>query len=222
MPRDAQSKYIPALRFRWLTPLYDAVVRLTTRERAFKSALIQNLNLADGTRVLDIGCGTGTLTLWIKRRQPGAAAFGLDGDRQALSIAIAKARAQSLDVRFTTGLSFSLPYSDGSFDCVVSSLFFHHLASNDKLRTAREILRVLKPGGELHVADWGRPSNAVLRAAFWLVQVLDGFANTQDNVEGKLPRLFADAGFDVISITREFDTSLGTIALLRASKPGGR
>jgi SAM-dependent methyltransferase len=218
MTQHGRSKYVPALRFHWLTPFYDTVVRITTRERTFKSALIQSLILANGSRVLDVGCGTGTLTLWIKQRHPTAVVTGLDGDSQALLIAANKARVQSLDVAFTCGLSFDLPYPDQSFDHVVSSLFFHHLSWCDKLRTAREIGRVLKPGGQLQVADWGRPSNALIRAGFFLVQVLDGFANTRDHVGGRLPLLFQEAGFESVSVCRQIDTLLGTITLVGARK----
>lgn len=219
MTHPNESPFVPALRFRWLTPLYDGVVRLTTRERAFKTTLIQQLDLTERSRVLDVGCGTGTLTLWTKQHQPGAVVTGLDGDEQTLEIAANKARSLSLDVRLCRGLSYDLPFPDGSFDCVVSSLFFHHLTWTDKLRTAREMYRVLQPGGEVHIADWGRPSNALMRAAFWLVQLLDGFANTRDHVAGNLPRVFKEVGFAAVSVTRQTDTPLGTIALIRGRKP---
>ena len=213
------AAFVPALRFRWLTPLYDSVVRMTTRERAFKTALIQQLDLAKESRVLDVGCGTGTLTLWLKQHQPDAAVTGLDGDPQTLAIAASKARSLSLDVRLSEGLSYDLPFPDESFDCVISSLFFHHLTWTDKLRTAREMSRVLRPGGAIHIADWGRPSNSLMRAAFFLVQLLDGFANTRDHVVGWLPRVLDEAGFEVVSVTRQIDTPLGTIALIRGRKP---
>lgn len=219
MIRSNDSTFVPALRFRWLTPLYDSVVRLTTRERVFKTALVQQLALATKSRVLDIGCGTGTLTLWVQQQHPDTAVTGLDGDPQTLAIAANKARVLSLDIQWSHGLSYNLPFPDGSFDCVISSLFFHHLTWADKLRTAREMSRVLRPGGEIHIADWGRPGNSLMRATFFLVQLLDGFANTGDHVAGNLPRVFDEAGFDAVSITRQIDTPLGTIALIRGRKP---
>jgi SAM-dependent methyltransferase len=103
----------------------------------------------------------------------------------------------------------------------VSSLFFHHLCWRDKERTARELYRVLRPGGELHVADWGYPTGPVMRAAFVTVQLLDGFANTQDNVQGKLIPLFQGAGFGNVAEARTFSTLVGTLALYRAVKPTG-
>lgn len=221
----AESRYVPALRFRWLTPAYDAVVRATTRERRFKSALIGQAQFQAGEQVLDLACGTGTLTLWIKQRHPGVDVRGMDGDSDILAIARRKARRAEVAVQFDQGLSFRLPYPDASFDKVLSSLFFHHLSWDDKQRTANELLRVLRPGGELHVADWGRATGPWMRTAFLIVQMLDGFANTQDNVDGRLIELFQGAGFAEVSQTATLSTLFGTLALYRAVRPkahGGR
>ena len=84
--------------------------------------------------------------------------------------------------------------------------------------TAAEVWRVLKPGGELHFADWGHPANALMRLLFVSVQVLDGFANTQDNVEGKLIPLLEEAGFSEVTQHQTFCTIYGTLALYRAAR----
>jgi ubiquinone/menaquinone biosynthesis C-methylase UbiE len=148
--------YVPALRLRWLTPAYDAVVRHTTREATFKAALLDQARLQDGQQVLDLACGTGTLTLAAMARAPGARVRGLDGDAQVLDIARRKARRAGVAIELDQALSHALPYADASFDRVLCSLFFHHLGTAAKQQTMHEIRRVLRPGGELHVADWGR------------------------------------------------------------------
>lgn len=216
MPDSNEGRYVPALGFRSLTPVYDAVVAMTTRERRFKRALIDQAALARGQRVLDLACGTGTLAIWIKQRHPDVDVTGIDGDPSILSIALRKAKRADVAIRFDQGLSYQLPYSDASFDRVFSSLFFHHLSSENKLRTAYEIHRVLHPGGELHVADWGRASGAVMRTAFVAIQLLDGFANTRDNVTGRLLDLFRSAGFGEVSSQKTLSTVFGTMALYRA------
>lgn len=211
--------YVPALRFRALTPAYDALVRLTTRERAFKPALVAQARISPGHRVLDLGCGTGTLALLVKRQQPDAEVTGIDGDPEILGIAKRKARRARADVSLDLGLSFELPYEDAHFDRVLTTLFFHHLSAEDKLRTAAELARVIKPGGELHVADWGRPANALLRLLHRPVQWLDGFANTQDNVEGRLMPMLESAGFTDLVEHRHFNTVLGTLRCFSAARP---
>jgi ubiquinone/menaquinone biosynthesis C-methylase UbiE len=218
MDDNSGSRYVPALRFRWLTPAYDVVVRATTRERTVKTALIGQASLAGGQRVLDLACGTGTLTIWMKQRCPEATVVGIDGDAGILAIAARKARVAHAAVQFDHGLSYRLPYPDGKFDRIVSSLFFHHLSWNDKLRTARELFRVMRPGGELHVADWGRATGPLMRAGFVAVQLLDGFRNTQDNVAGRLVEVFDSAQFAESAQTRTFSTAFGTLALYRAIK----
>lgn len=211
--------YVPALRFRWLTPFYDVIVGTTTRERTFKRALIEQARIETGHQVLDVGSGTGTLAIRVKQEHPFATVTGLDGDPAILAIATDKARRAGAAVRFDEGMSFELPYPSGTFDRVLSSLFFHHLDWESKQRTASELFRVLKPGGELHVADWGRPRNALMRGLFLSIQLLDGFRSTRDNVLGRLVELFEGAGLVEVAQQRTFNTVFGTLALYRAVKP---
>jgi ubiquinone/menaquinone biosynthesis C-methylase UbiE len=211
--------YVPALGYRWLTPLYDSAVRLTTRERLFKQALLDQASLAAGQEVLDLACGTGTLTIWARQREPRLRISGIDGDPAVLARARAKAQAVGLDIPFDQGLSTALPYADRRFDRVLSSLFFHHLGRDAKARSFREAWRVLKPGGQIHVADWGRAANPLMRAAYLGIQALDSFANTADNVQGLLPRLMQDAGFAGVAERKRFATMWGTLSLYRAVKP---
>lgn len=222
VPQESRSDFVPALGYRWLTPLYDSVVAATTREATFKRELVEQAHVAAGHRVLDLGCGTGTLAILIKGRQPSALVTGVDGDPAMLERATHKAASAGVSITFDHALSWSLPYADATFDRATSSLFFHHLTWDDKLRTAREALRVLKPGGELHVADWGRATNPAMRGLFLVVQTLDGFVTTRDNVAGRLPEVFAEAGFSDVAERRTFSTMLGSLALYRAVRPAWR
>jgi SAM-dependent methyltransferase len=219
MASATSPAYVPALGHTWLTGAYDRVVRLTTRERAFKRALIEQARIEPGHRVLDVGCGTGTLAIWLKQSEPRAVVTGLDGDPTILAVAERKAQSSAANVRFDRALSYALPYADGEFDRVVSSLVFHHLSPEHKRATTREILRVLRPGGELHVADWGLPENALMRGLFIFIQLLDGFRNTRENVSGRLPAIFSEAGFGPVERRAQFTTVFGTLALYAACKP---
>ena len=214
-----ERTYIPALRFDRLTAFYDPLIRWTLREATFKTRLIRQAHLEDRHRVLDLGCGTGTLTLMIKAAHPEAEVVGLDVDPKVLKRAEAKAKRQGLTIALDQGWSIDLPYPDGTFDRVLSSLFFHHLTREAKIRTFKEIVRVLKPGGELHVADFGKPQNIFLRVLFYAVQFLDGFETTTDNVRGVLPTLIAGGGFEAVERCDEMATPLGTIALYAARRP---
>lgn len=213
------ARYVPALRFRALTALYDPVVRVTTRESAFKRRLLAEARLAPGEQVLDLGCGTGTLAIAAKRAQPGAEITGIDGDPEVLRRAREKTASAAVEIRFAEGLSTDLPYSEHSFDVVLSTLFFHHLEPAAKRTTAREIVRVLRPGGRLLVADWGPPQDLPMRIAFLIVRSLDGFELTRENAEGALPKIFAEAGLVGAEQVGQLRTATGSMAFYRAAMP---
>ncbi|MGE0129203.1 MAG: class I SAM-dependent methyltransferase [Blastocatellales bacterium] len=216
--KTRDEHYIPALSYDWLTFLYDPVVRLTTREAAFKAALLSHARIQSGQHVLDLACGTATLTIAMKQAYPQATVVGIDGDPTILRRAQAKAQRAGVEVKFDEGLSYELPYTDASFDRVLSSLFFHHLTRENKLRTFAEVRRVLKPGGQFHVADWGAPHNALMKLASQGIVWLDG-ATTRDNFAGQLPEFIRQSGFEGIEETQNFNSLFGTIRLHKARKP---
>jgi SAM-dependent methyltransferase len=215
---ENRKEYIPALSYDWLTFLYDPLIRLTMREMAFKRHLIRACSIREGHRVLDLGCGTATLTLLIKKTHPGAEVRGLDGDERVLEIAWGKAERSGLEITLDRGMSYDLPYPDGSFDRVLSSLVFHHLTREKKKETFQEILRVLRPGGGLHVADWGKPQNMLMRLASLPLQLFDGVKTTSDNVKGLLPEMFKEAGFEEVKENAWYMTLFGTLSLYSAHK----
>ncbi|WP_336788488.1 class I SAM-dependent methyltransferase [Paenibacillus sp. MMO-177] len=215
---NKETDFIPALRFNWLTSLYDPILRWTMRESAFKNQLIRQIQVDPGQRILDLGCGTGTLTILLKQTYPKAEVTGIDIDPKVLQIAERKAENMGMDITFNQGIAFELPYSNNSFDLIVTSLMFHHLTLENKLRTLHEIFRVLKPQGEIHIADWGKAQNGLMRVAFLPIQILDGFRTTTDNVNGLLLQLMTNAGFNETKETDRFMTIYGTLSLYRARK----
>src|ERR1700730_4727237 len=147
---DAERSYIPALGKRWLLPFYDPFLWLLGADKA-KQPLIEQAEIKGGLRVLDIGCGTGSLAILIKRMHPEAEVVGIDPDPSALAVAERKAKRARLSVEFDRGFADHMPYADASFDRVFSSFMFHHLAADEKTATLGEIRRVLKTGGWLEL-----------------------------------------------------------------------
>jgi ubiquinone/menaquinone biosynthesis C-methylase UbiE len=150
--------YLPAAGHDWLLPLYDPFVKLLGGDRARKT-LLEQAALRPGHRVLDIGCGTGSLVVLIKHLHPDVDIIGLDPDPKALARARRKAEKAGVSIQFDQGFSDELPYQEATFDRVFSSFMFHHLEKDEKAKTLREIRRVLKGGGSFHMVDFGGPDS---------------------------------------------------------------
>lgn len=147
-----EREYIPGMGKHYLLPLYD-IAHHVFGLRPIHQQMITLAGLRDGHRVLDVGCGTGNLLRSTGKRHPNAELFGLDPDPKALVRARRKARRAGLTVRLDRGFAQELPYADGSFDRVLSSLMLHHLDSASKDELLAEVHRVLRPDGLLVLAD---------------------------------------------------------------------
>jgi SAM-dependent methyltransferase len=208
--------FVPALGVHWLTRLYDPFIALTLRERAVKQQLVEQARLAPGQVVLDFGCGTGTLALLMKRACPGARIVGIDIDPQVLEIARRKISRSGLDIELRQGLFGADTFPPASLDRIVSTLVLHHLTSEEKLAVLRAMRTALRPGGELHIADFGPPHTALMRLIGNLLGFVDGALRVGDNFSGRLPGLVAEAGFADVETVARRSTPFGTLAYLRA------
>jgi ubiquinone/menaquinone biosynthesis C-methylase UbiE len=208
------DEYIPALSYRFLTPFYDFIQKYIVRDVRYKTLLIQQADIQPGQHVLDLGCGTGTLAIMAKQAQPSAEVIGLDADPDMLKAARYKSAERKAHVKFDVGFTNELPYSDASFDRVMSSIMIHHLKTPDKEATAREVFRVLKPGGQLHIIDFGKPHT---RYGKLLGPLLHKFEEANDNVDGKLPGIFGAPGLKT-EIVGHFWTFFGDLAFLKGVK----
>jgi SAM-dependent methyltransferase len=211
-----ESRYVPAAGRGLLTRFYDPAMAVTMREGRWRPRLVESIagTLPHGGTVVDVGAGTGTLAIALGERRPDAEIVAVDGDPEALAIARAKPGAGG--IAWHTGLAGELPRGDHSADAVVMSLLLHHLAPDDKAHALAEAHRVLRAGGRLHIADWGRPHDPLMRGAFLVVQALDGFANTRDHAAGRVASLVAAAGFRSVALIDRYRTAVGTLELIAA------
>jgi ubiquinone/menaquinone biosynthesis C-methylase UbiE len=212
---------VPAAGRRALTRLYDPVMALTMREGAWRPVLVERVAqaLPAGGVVVDVGAGTGALALRLAARRPDARVVAVDGDPEVLAIARAKPGAEA--VEWQEGLAGRLPLRPGEADAAVLSLLLHHLTPDARRATLADLLRVLRPGGRLHVADWGRPRGWLPRLGFAALRVLDGRENTREHAEGRLAAVVAESGFAAVDVGRRVWTAWGTLELLEAERPGG-
>ncbi|MGH6615219.1 class I SAM-dependent methyltransferase [Sphingomonas sp.] len=171
--------------------------------------------------MVDFGAGTGTLCIGLKQRAADCRLVGIDPDPQVLAIARAKAEASgmTIDWRQAMGDRAGEVIADGSATKVVSSLVLHHCDLPMKQNMLRAMASALQPGGRLFIADYGRQRTLRMRAAFLLVQAVDGFTTTGQNARGILPELIADAGFIQVAEDLVVPTPTGSISLYTARKP---
>lgn len=216
--KKRKQDFIPALRFKWLTDIFDPFIQWTMPEKRMRSTLKIALSPRENDKVLDFGCGTGTMLVLLKEQFPPIQAEGIDIDVKVLAIAEEKARKYGVEIDLRNYDGQHLPYPDNAFDKVLSSLVFHHLKREQKLSALKDIYRVLKNGGELHIMDFGKVSNKLLKVLFFPWQALDGIANTKDNVQGNIPEFMKQIGFqDVIESERIFSI-FGIISFYKGIK----
>jgi ubiquinone/menaquinone biosynthesis C-methylase UbiE len=208
----ANHAYLPAAGLDILLPLYDPLVKLLGADRA-RRKLFEQASVQPNHRVLDIGCGTGTFAIAIKGWLPSVEVVGLDPDPKALARSRRKAKRAGAAIRFDQGSADALPYADATFDRVFSSLMFHHLPHDAKLATMREVRRVLKPGGALHLLDFEQEgSHSHNPLARWL----HASKRLQDNNREQILAWMGEAGFIEPRVV-DFDQPIfGKIAYLAA------
>jgi ubiquinone/menaquinone biosynthesis C-methylase UbiE len=198
--------------------LYDPVLEGLSfgRERRFREKTLAHMSFSPTDRILDVGCGTGSLTLLIARRlTPPGEAVGIDAAPRMIEIARRKAKEAGAPARFEAGVAESLEFNDASFDVVVNSMFTHHIDSALKRRAFAEMFRVLRPGGTLVTADVDRPTTALGALLGWGARYLLVQKELVDNLRGELPAFMAGAGFREV---RRVDHLYGLVSFFTAEK----
>lgn len=213
--------FVPALGDHRLTPFYDATVSLMTCERTWRRAFVKQIAPEPRDVILDVGCGTGTLAVMLKQACPSASVHATDPDPDVLTRAETKARDAGVLVHLAQGYGTGAAASAAGNrpNKVVSSLVLHQIPIDGKKATLASAFAALRPGGELHVADFGAQKSPLMRFAFRQIQVLDGQNNTQANADGLLPQLMEEAGFVSVRENMVIPTPSGSISLYSALRP---
>jgi len=195
-----RGKFTPALAFKSLTPLYDRITELLGFGSPFRRKVLAMADIEDGERILDVGCGTGSLLLNVKRTYSKSEVVGIDPDQDVLTMARAKFEGSGIHAKLVQGFAQALPFPPCFFDLVMSTLIFHHLRTEIKKQAIKEIYRVLREGGRFILADFGKPETLTMAVLLNLGSLFDGRANTKANLEGRLPAFLQEGGFQVTEV----------------------
>jgi len=214
----ASESFTPALGYGWLTRFFDLAIRITMPEAEFRRRTVEALEPRAGEMILNFGFGTGQNLIRIKQCCPEVTLYGLEIDPQVKKIAEKKMAeaGETAELRLYDGRTF--PFADDLFDKAFSSLVFHHLDAETKRSNLSELRRVLKTGGELLICDFGQAKSTLMRLGYGLVQLIDGFETTRDNVKGRIPFYIEEAGFQNVREAGFINTSLGTFSYYKAVK----
>ena len=201
--------------------LYDLVVRWFTRDRAWRSALLERLSPREGELIVDVGCGTASFLKDIARRAPRATLVGVDPDERILARARDKLASTGAYVELRHGYLRDLAtLLEGRHVAkITSSLVFHQVPLEEKRDGLAAIFTALAPGGQVFIADYGLQRTMAMRTQFKLVQCVDGFVDTQPNADGCMPELMRAAGFTEVEETDVFATATGSISIYVATRP---
>lgn len=197
---------------RW-APYYDLAVNITTlgQARRLRRMTVDQALIKAGDSVLDVGCGTGEVTLLAKTRAKDGKVYGIDPAPEMIAVARNKAMRKGLEIDFRVGVIESLPFPDASIDVVTSSLMMHHLPDDLKIEGMAEIYRVLKPDGRLLIADFMRPTGSFLNHLFIAFTRHQGLESGIEDLQ----RPLNDAGFSQVTKLEEQILIIGFVRAIK-------
>jgi ubiquinone/menaquinone biosynthesis C-methylase UbiE len=199
---------------RWAS-FYDGLVNILTlgQARRLRRMTVDQALIQPGEDVLDVGCGTGAVTIPAKMQVgAGGSAAGIDPAPEMIAVARRKAERAGLEIDFRVGVIESLPFPDETFDVVTSSLMMHHLPQHVQVKGLAEIWRALKPGGRILIADMTRPSGLKR----FLVSLTGHHGHRVPAGVEELLRFMREAGFEGVE---QLDTRFLIVGFVRAKKP---
>ena len=196
MTYKPQYEYIPPAGWHAVTKLYDIFCIIAGLGKSFKRKIAESVQLHNDAIIADIGCGTGIFLEVIKKRYPNAKIIGIDPDKKALKIAKSHLKQYSFEVELIQAFAESLPLDSNSVDACFSTLALHHMPDEIKYKALEEMYRILKDGGQIIIADFGKTNS-------WFMKKFLFFEEQEyikSNFEGLIPQYLERVGFKNVRI----------------------
>jgi ubiquinone/menaquinone biosynthesis C-methylase UbiE len=209
---NMDKKFIPAARFHFLTALFETLLGIFGLGKKYRNEIKKYLQFSEKMKVLDAGCGAGSLAIEVMKNNPNLFLYAVDADKKILSLAKKKSKEGGIKINFQQGFLQKLPFQNNSFDVVYSSLVIHHLTTETKQKAMKEIHRILKKEGYFLLSDFGKPRNIFLSPYSWFTTL---FEEGMDNYKGKIPNMLKEAGFRKVEEVGKYKFN---IKFIRAEK----
>jgi len=213
-PQDYQRGY-------WKTwsRVYDFIVKLSFTpfggENRFRRKVVELASVKEGEQVLDLCCGTGTLTYLVAKRVGSTGRVtGVDLSQDMISRA--KKKVTNLPATFRQASADNLPFEEGTFDKAFISYGMHEMPDEIRLKAMKELYRVLKAGGSLFIVDYNLPGSPLPRLAIGMfLRTFEEKVAYKMARDGVLPGQLEEAGFHIAY--RKLPLS-GMFQIIRADK----
>ena len=210
------------VRFRyWVAKLiYDASFVILVRDGSWQEEVFESLAPKTGDRILDFGPGSSSTAISLALRYPEATFTGADPSSRAVEKArrnVARKKLGNVSVIHTT-LHRKLPFDAGSFDKAVCMLGLHDRPPEEKLQIAKEIVRVVRRGGTLHVADFDKPENRGEGRILEFARRISGPAAVASHMNGSWTECLAKGGFTGVRRQSSCSIGIGRISVVKARK----
>jgi ubiquinone/menaquinone biosynthesis C-methylase UbiE len=185
------ASFVPRATFDLGLPFYEPFVAWLLRDDVMRRGLLDDSGIGSGHHALEIGCGTGELTVMLAMRAPYAHVYALDPSARKLARAIGKSWECGHPYKVFRGVAQRLPFPTQSMDRVYASFALCRMTREQKLAALREVRRVLHVEGALHVVDFAPP---VTRWERLLAETLLRGERLRPHLAGELPALIEEAG----------------------------
>lgn len=217
--KSGKPAFTPALGTHEHTADYDLVIAVMTRERRWRALMLEAMLPAPNQTIVDLGSGTGSFAILMKDTEPTARVIAVDPDPEIRKIAEDKAGERQIEFITAMGDEMIPSVPNGSADAVTCSLVLHQCPLNAKMGILVNAYRLLKPGGQLLISDYGEQRTLLMHLLFKQVREIDGYENTKPNKDGMIPTFMADTGFERVEELKITQTPTGSISLYSGWKP---